>query len=469
MCSYPLPLTVDEEVRLCLRCYVNLPKGKFSAQVYFNNMNPPEAPQPIKDLSNVEAQMLSQVRPFMKIYKLCKGRGQYAVKGGITHFPNSVKDVCLQLPLTANQAGIIVVTESTETIGHCRDMEVRPAVLYCALAWLKENNPLYRNATTSSHHMEVEQHMQHVVCEGNISEINYVAMGSINHFQKISGNRLILRASFHQGSEIFPLDTAGRQCTAMAMTSIAYACVQTPSTWDSEVMNANLIHGDKYFAYKSPSRTELMATEAAGIIENVFDGPSIELVSHEDESEHAGLNKLIRIIPRPINFDEMELMTASQLISKFISSERTAAILTVGGYSISLFKDSDSVFIFDSHSRGPSGGVSSDGLACIIQFPMSSAAQQVSDLLHLNYQTKADLTTEESRNTHIISLVPVSYHETEEMQHIMNEEEAEISLTKENSLRTEKVISSNRQTFGERIDSDSVLHAIDNNAPDVQC
>jgi hypothetical protein len=128
------------------------------------------------------------------------------------------------------------------------------------------------------------------------------------------------------------------------MASIAYACVQPPTTWNSEVLNAILIHGDKYFSDKSPSRQELVAIEAAGIIENVFDGPSIHLLCHEDESTYAGLNKLIRCIPRQLNFNDRELMTVPQLISEFIVSQREAAILTVAGCSVSLIKAGNSIF-----------------------------------------------------------------------------------------------------------------------------
>jgi hypothetical protein len=211
--SCQLPFIVNKRILLCFRCHENAFRETFTAQAFFNNMEVSEVPEPIKELSNVEAQMLSQVRPFMKIYNLCKGRGQYAVKGAIVHFPTAIKDVCLQLPLTAEEAGIIIVNESTESIGTCRELEVRPSILYSALEWLKENNSLYRNAATSSREHVLVQNVEQIACETNISAESRVPFTSINNYQPINGNRMILRANFHQSSEIFPNDKAGRQCT----------------------------------------------------------------------------------------------------------------------------------------------------------------------------------------------------------------------------------------------------------------
>jgi hypothetical protein len=466
--SYPLPFTIDEELRLCTRCHMNVTKDKFSAQVFFNKMEAPQVPQPIKDLSNVEAQMLSQVRPFMKIYNLSKGRGQYAVMRGTTHFPNSIQDVCAQLPLSVKDAGIIVVQESTESIGRCRELQVRPSVLFAALAWLKENNPLYRDISSSNQNLEdVHDHID-MECLTTNQEQSIVKSSSVNHYKLISGNRMILRAKFHQGSPVFSASTAGKQCTAIAITSIAYASVQTPSTWDSEVLTVILIHGDRYFNQKSPSGQELMAIEAAGILNNVFDGPSIEIKCHENESSYAGLNKLISVIPRPLNFNEAELSTATQLVSNFIASERLAAILTVGGYSMSLLKNEGSIYYFDSHSRGPSGGISSNGAACVIRFEISNAPQQISLLLHVLYQSKSDIVNEDARRAHIISLVPVSCQILAQPTTDSIECEERLTLTKSasSSPRIDYDSPSGVQ-FGERVETDSVLHAIDNNAPDV--
>jgi hypothetical protein len=467
LCTHSLPFTIGDEVRLCKRCHVNVPKGKFSAQVFFNKMESPEVPQEIKDLSNVEAQMLSQVRPFMKIYNLSKGRGQYAVMGGTTHFPNSVQDVCAQLPLSAKEAGIVVVQESTENIGQCRELQVRPSILHAALAWLKEYNLVYRGILSSKlDREEVNDNFDMDYLKTNAVESTVVS-SCVNHYKLISGNRMILRANFHQASPVFPSDRAGKQCTAIAITSIAYASVQSPSTWDSEVLSKILIHGDLYFSQKSPSGQELMAIEAAGILNNVFEGPSIELKCHENESTYGGLNKLISTIPRPLNFNDLELSTATQLISNFIVSQHYAAILTVGGYSVSLLKNEGSIYYFDSHSRGPNGAISNDGVACVIKFEINNAPHQISLLLHISYQSKSDILNENSRAEHIISLVPVSCHHVEQRSTASVEFEGHESGQSESSNHKTNLDPPCGVEFGERIESDSVLHAIDNNAPDV--
>lgn len=84
---------------VCDRCHSHLSSGKVSPQALANKMELSPIPPEISRLSATEIRLISQVNSFMKLFLLCNGAGQKAMKGMVIHFPQNVDEVAQQLPL----------------------------------------------------------------------------------------------------------------------------------------------------------------------------------------------------------------------------------------------------------------------------------------------------------------------------------------------------------------------------------
>ncbi|GBP80546.1 hypothetical protein EVAR_39416_1 [Eumeta japonica] len=127
------------------------------------------------------------------------------------------------LPRTANNAGIVIVTERLENINVTRQFSISKQKVYDALHWLISNNPLYKDVTID----------QNVVIEENdiirVEEIpTEIAVETTedptvnaSDYMKLNDSSRIVRASWHQGNDlIFTSGFAGVQCCAMALANI---------------------------------------------------------------------------------------------------------------------------------------------------------------------------------------------------------------------------------------------------------
>lgn len=69
--------------------------------------------------------MISRAKPFLKIHKLSRGRGQAALKGQVVHFAQSIEEVQEQLRLGPNSTyGTIIVTETVGDFPHSSTFEM---------------------------------------------------------------------------------------------------------------------------------------------------------------------------------------------------------------------------------------------------------------------------------------------------------------------------------------------------------
>src|SRR6202000_2564924 len=144
--EYQLPDTLV----VCMRCYNNLARNKVPPKAKINLLELPPLPKQIADLSPAEARLIAQVKAYMKVYLLCNGRGQKAMKGLVIHFPQQVDEVITQLPLSPSNADLIVVNEKGDRVEHVTTLKVRPKYIYDALCWLVANNPLYFNISINN-------------------------------------------------------------------------------------------------------------------------------------------------------------------------------------------------------------------------------------------------------------------------------------------------------------------------------
>lgn len=427
-------------------------------------------PEVIKCLSPPEFQLISQVRPFMKIFYLSKGRGQQAIKGSAIHFPNSLKEICQELPLPNSSTEFVVVHEKIEGIQNQHDFRVRPSAVLKALQWLKQNNWLYRNVAICERD---ESAIQPVIIEASVTQAMVPHKNipvTMLTYSNLGQNRRILRASCNQASHgRFNEAGRGKQCTAMSMTSLAYSCIQNPSTWTTDTLDDILLRGDKLYHEKATRGEFLTAFEAQGQIDNIFGALTVAVAI--DESDARSLNGQLNRLARQLSSQVLRLDAA---LRNFIESEYTTAILTVGSYSMAIMKYVGNVYLFDSHSRGPHGRVAVNGLACIIEFEISFAAAEISKLVHRNLEPKHDPKSQNTAN-YLFNITPVIT-----VTEYRREEEEAVVSTSHNSRHSNPAPATSQDTgdrfsdllheaqaFGENVMVDSLLHNVDFSVPDI--
>ena len=131
----------------CKRCKVHLSNKKIPSQANANNMKLHPVPPELADLTQAEVRLISQVKVYMKMFILSRGKGQRACRGIVVHFPQDVTEVPtqLRLPLALDQADMVVVEESVDGVERPSMLSIRPGKVYGALRYLKAHNRLYEN------------------------------------------------------------------------------------------------------------------------------------------------------------------------------------------------------------------------------------------------------------------------------------------------------------------------------------
>ncbi|CAG8802972.1 2782_t:CDS:2, partial [Cetraspora pellucida] len=139
MCNESFPSIVLVKGQ-CHRCYSEkiLPK-KFSQE---NNMDPGEVPEELKDPTEIEEMLISQVFTVMSVYRL--HRGQYGYRGNVINFPQNVQEFITRLPRHPSSLEVLIVRrKSFNDSAAFKDFNVRRTKVARALQWLKENNRYY--------------------------------------------------------------------------------------------------------------------------------------------------------------------------------------------------------------------------------------------------------------------------------------------------------------------------------------
>lgn len=103
------------------------------------------------------------------------------------------------LPRTANNAGIVVITECLENINITRQFSISKQKVYDALYWLISNNPLYKDVTIYQS-VSIEEN-DIIRVEAPIVEITVEANGeptrNVSDYMDISDSSRIVRALWH--------------------------------------------------------------------------------------------------------------------------------------------------------------------------------------------------------------------------------------------------------------------------------
>ena len=408
--TYGYQLIPGTVIHVCSRCKENMKRDRLSPQARWNNLELRPIPTEISILSEAEVRLISQVKIFMKIYHLCKGRGQPAMKGLVIHFPQKVNEVIHQLPLSITESDIVVVAEDFTGIDSVNEFKIRPREVYEALDWLKQHNKLYQNINI------IQQDLPeiHTVCATQVQTtvVESIDLRCDQGYTDINGNISILRASTHQGHEIFS-PNHGRQYMAMAAAFLGFCHVESPFTWTRQTLDQVLMCGNQHYTLKraSASHDFLATDEVTGVIQKIFNSINISMqivqdlallfpVADEPPRLQGSLNKY--------RGNDLALVDELQY---FISNPYSYAILTSSCYTMGLYKDEHFAYLFDSHSRGPNGGTCSNnphGKACVLKYALVEAASKISHLVHYNVQRKtAPIDEQDRRANYTFTITPM--------------------------------------------------------------
>lgn len=284
----------------------------------------------------------------------------------MTHFAQSIEEVYDQLPLNITDTDNIIVTENIENVSKQSEFSVRPQIVHKALQWLIKNNSLYNNVKINENIKDTEFEIEKITHNlmNNKSFKNELQKPSIPNFKTIRSNVSILQGDFHQGYTLFN-KSSGKQCTAMSAMAICVSNILNTSEWSPNIINQILFSGDKHYQKclknKDNQTGYLSSDEVIGEInfhDNIFQLTSqndLDLLSTQPEvysSTYKSNNK----------------KNLKKILQIFIDSPSSNAIITSNGYSFALIKYNNEIYLFDSHSKGLKGNISSKGYASIFKY-----------------------------------------------------------------------------------------------------
>ncbi|CAG5047523.1 unnamed protein product [Parnassius apollo] len=366
----PEELVALGTITTCSRCSNNIRKRKIPTTAYWNKMMPAEVPPELVNLTSVEERFLSRIVPFLKIVKLNNRFSQNWCKGQVILFAKDVVEIAEQLPLTPNQAGLVLVVESLENLSCSKEFVVDMQRLNRAFTWLISNNHLYSDVQV---HFETTLNIPHIlqIAENSIPEQDGVASETLSqHYITLNDNKAILRGSFNQGDLRFNL-SRGKQCTGIAAVACAAFSVLDPNKWAKSDIDYIVIIGDKYYndciaARDNPAPGEVNPEYLAvsDLSPRLIYNRQNLVITVLEETNHNGH------IDNDNTSDGFPNLK-NALLSFF--REHSNGILTANAISIAVhcrtLGDNQTYFLFDSHARGPKGASAPiNGTACCMRF-----------------------------------------------------------------------------------------------------
>ena len=104
-------------------------------------MDPGDAPDELRDLTEIEKMLIARVFPIVSVY--CLHGGQYAYHENVINFPQNVVEFATRLPRNPSSLDVLVVQCRSANGLTFRNFTVRHTKVTCALYWLKQNNRYY--------------------------------------------------------------------------------------------------------------------------------------------------------------------------------------------------------------------------------------------------------------------------------------------------------------------------------------
>lgn len=313
----------------------------------------------------------------MKIFNIRDKNGQASFKGNVIHFAQQIEEVSDALPRNMNDIDTIIVNESLKSLDKVNQLLVRPHYVLDALNWLITHNCLYNNVKkikTNSQQFNLTQIIvsgikkfqqnypnqaqciqstldmatQQLSDSSNHSEYNSPNI-NIHNYEAINPRIAILRSDYNQGMDIFPIESRGQQCTAICAYAIAATFFKPISKWTIHDLNDVILAGDNYYSLcqtrlaqnMHPFNRYLAVHEVLGDIN----------INERDISLQYWSNDLINDTPTGlININDLK-----NKFNDFLASAVRHAFFICNDFTLAIFKVRNSLYLFDSHSKTPTG------------------------------------------------------------------------------------------------------------------
>ena len=171
-----------------------------------------------------------------------------------------------------------------------------------------------------------------------------------------------MQGSFHQGSHLFNQDSAGRQCTCIALVALCAMKDSGDLTLTEAAMDNMLLTGDLLY------QKQCIHSRLAGKWENSY-------LNFEELPDMVRQGQTYKVERKPYLFGLMESCSYPHACNTTFCDKVMAAfetsnfnLLMAGGNCIAFSKHQESYFIFDSHSHNTVGLPSAFGKSILMRF-----------------------------------------------------------------------------------------------------
>ena len=181
----------------------------------------------------------------------------------------------------------------------------------------------------------------------------------------------VVQGHIHQGSEIFSVETAGRQCTCIALMSAVVAQVKDPSHWEKRDIDTILFDGDELYSKCKSEHDFLLISDLPKVVE--YAGQVYNMEYHNGYCGTIGRSTT-----------ESDFYALKDAIASGLALSRLNFFVTGGmedGYSSLIMRsEGNELYHFDSHSRNRLGLSDSNGKATLKRIDEDELVSFLNDL-----------------------------------------------------------------------------------------
>ena len=136
---------------ICTTCDRCLKTAKMPCQAAANALTVEDIPEELATLSTLEARVISQRIPFMRIHTLPRG-GNFGIRGAVVNVPADLTQICTLLPRNAMQLGLVglKLKRKLSYAGHVMHETIRPSAIEDGLRFLMRENKHYHEVNLNN-------------------------------------------------------------------------------------------------------------------------------------------------------------------------------------------------------------------------------------------------------------------------------------------------------------------------------
>lgn len=327
---------MPDKMIFCHRCNKVMTRTKkIPAQSFWNKLDPGKIPDVLSNLTSMEVRMIQRMIPFMKIVKFKGFFGQYGMHGQAVLFARDVCEVLDILPRKPNQMDLIMVIESLKNIDKQREMIISQDRVKNALEWLLKHNERYKDVQIDRNALDIDYSQFCVIAPPKINKAKKINDWTTLDLAGVSSSNItkILHCKRHEFSDVF-IKEEGNQSLSMCLSALVKSFIREFSTWDSMDLDMVLEEGHSLFiACKKEISGEAVTFDT---IKKCFS-------LHNRQIEVALINK---VIFKRDNINDFVVQCLENYGRGILYSDKVY---------ISIAKEDETYYLFDSRPRGKKG------------------------------------------------------------------------------------------------------------------